>query len=116
MTELSSDFQGSPTSRIDFHLPNGPVSIKTSYVAAQILATVLPSYAVNNPGKFFKVHVGDIQQHVFPVDTPWSVFHDQPGKFEPESVETTRLAEKLTKTLNDDLALYFDEQGRVLSY
>ncbi|MFC6353947.1 hypothetical protein ACFP6B_08615 [Rothia nasimurium] len=115
MTELSSDFQGSSTSRIDFYVPGGLVSIKTSYLVASQIAVLLPMYAMKNPGQFLKISVGRMVDHVLPVATAFSVVHQEVSAVAADAPENLRISEKLTDTLNNGLCLFFDDQGRLLS-
>lgn len=104
------------TSLVSFHTPGEPVSIKTSYLVAEQLVIVLPTYAASNPGRFLTIRVGHAEAYVLPVDTPFSVTHGEVPEEAVSARENLRIAEKLTGTLNEDLSLFFTEAGDLLSW
>ncbi|MFW0120323.1 hypothetical protein ACN08Y_10455 [Rothia sp. P5764] len=113
-TDLPDAPKRALTSHVKFYLPGNTVSVKTSYLVAEAMTVILPNYATTNPGNFFRVSIGDKTRHVMPVNTAFSVSHDE--VFEIDTAENRLVVEKLTNTLNDSLSLYFDEEGRLLSW
>lgn len=103
-------------SEVLFYTPGQVLRVKTDYIVAEQLVSVLPMYAQSNPGAFLTIRCGDLVRHVLPLGTAFSVSH---AEVDVEAVDASRsleVTEKLTKTMNESLTLYFDEAGQLLSF